>query len=104
VLEESESDLVIRVTDMAITHTAATAAIIRMAITGRISPTATILGGHTTGTTDTVIIATTVIITTIGTKLIWGIKPTELAWRRSSQLFFCPLISRSMLQLMHKAA
>jgi hypothetical protein len=62
VLEESESDLVIRVTDMAITHTAATAAII-----GRIRPTVTILGGHTT--TVTVTIATTVIITTIGTKL-----------------------------------
>ena len=64
---------------MAIIHTAHTAtAIIRMASTGRIGPTATILGGHTTGTTDTVIIAITVIIT-IGTKLIQGIKPTELA-------------------------
>jgi hypothetical protein len=55
VLEESESDLVIRVTDMA------------AAIIGRIRPTVTILGGHTT--TVTVTIATTVIITTIGTKL-----------------------------------
>ncbi len=66
-LEESESDLVIRVTDMALIHTAHTAtAIIRMVITDRIRTTATILGGHTT--TDTVIIVTTVTITTIDTK------------------------------------
>ncbi len=60
-----ESDLVIRGTDTATTAPA----IIRMAITGRIGPTATTLGRHTTGPTDTVIIAITVIITTIGTKL-----------------------------------
>jgi hypothetical protein len=66
-LVESESDLAIRVTDMAIIHTAP--AIIHMVITGRIRPTATILDRHTTGLTDTVITATTVIITTIGTKL-----------------------------------
>jgi hypothetical protein len=68
--EESGSDLAIRVTDPVITHTApATAtAIIRMALTGRIGPTVTILGGHTT--TDTVIIAVTGIIATIGTKLM----------------------------------
>ena len=66
-LEESELDLAIRVTDMAIIHTAP--AIIHMVITGRIRTTVTILGRHTTGPTDTVITATTVIITTIGTKL-----------------------------------
>ena len=69
-LEESESDLVIQVTDMAIIHMAATAtAILRTAIIDRIRPTATILDRHITGPTDTVTIATTVIITTIGTKL-----------------------------------
>jgi hypothetical protein len=52
-LVESESDLAIRVTDMAIIH---------MVITDRIRTTATILGRHTTGPTDTVITATTVII------------------------------------------
>jgi hypothetical protein len=44
--------------------------IIRTATTGHIRPTATIIGRHTTGTTDTAIIATIVIITTtMGTKL-----------------------------------
>ena len=51
-------------TPTVITHTAT---IIHMATTGHIRTTATI--GHTTGTTDTVTIATIVIITTIGTKL-----------------------------------
>jgi hypothetical protein len=46
-----------------------------MVTTGRIRTTATILDRHTTGTTDTDIIAITVIITTIGTKLTEGIKP-----------------------------
>ncbi|PYK47417.1 MAG: hypothetical protein DME20_12060 [Verrucomicrobia bacterium] len=64
-LEESESDLVIRVTDTATIHTAA---IIHMATTDPIRTTATILGRHTTGTTGTATIATTVI-TTIDTKL-----------------------------------
>lgn len=67
-LEESASDLVIQVTGMAIIHMAATA-ILRTAIIDRIRPTATILDRHITGPTDTVTIATTVIITTIGTKL-----------------------------------
>jgi len=38
-------------------------------IIDRIRTTATILDRHTTGRTDTAITATTVIITTIGTKL-----------------------------------
>jgi len=59
--EESESDLVIQRTDTAIIH---------MAITDRIRTTAIILGRHTTGPTDTAITVTTVIITTIGTKLM----------------------------------
>ena len=45
-----------------------TAAIIHMAIIDRIRATATILG-QDTGPTDTAIIVTTGIITTIGTKL-----------------------------------
>ena len=61
--------MAIQGTDTATIRTAAIPAIIRMAITGRIGPTATTLGRHTTGPTDTVIIATTVIITTIGNKL-----------------------------------
>ena len=52
--------MAIRGTDTAIIRTAP--AIIHMATTDRIRTTATILGGHTT--TDTAIIATTVIITT----------------------------------------
>ena len=56
--------MVIRVTDMATIHTAA---IIHMAITD--PTTATILGRHTTGPTDTAITVTTGIITTTGTKL-----------------------------------
>jgi hypothetical protein len=66
-LEESESDLAIRLTDTVIIHTAP--AITHMATTDRIRTTVTILGRHTTGPTDTVITATTVIIITIGTKL-----------------------------------
>jgi hypothetical protein len=60
-----ESDLVIQLTDMVIIRTAP--AIIHMDTTDRIHTTVTILGGHTT--TDTVTIATTVIITIIRTKL-----------------------------------
>lgn len=55
--------MVIRVMGMAI-HTAA---IIHTAITD--PTTATILGRHTTGLTDTAITVTTGTITTIGTKL-----------------------------------
>jgi hypothetical protein len=66
-LVESESDLAIRVTDTVIIHTVP--AITHMVITDRIRTTAIILGRHTTGPTDTVITATTVIIITIGTKL-----------------------------------
>jgi hypothetical protein len=40
-----------------------------MDTTGHIRTMATILGRHTTGTTGTAIIATTVIIITIGTKV-----------------------------------
>jgi len=63
--EESESDLVIQVTDTATTHIAP--AIIHMATTDRIRTTATILGRHTI--TDTDITDTTVTITTTDTKL-----------------------------------
>jgi len=66
-LGESESDLVIQVTDTAIIHPAT--GITHMDTTDRIRTTATTLGRHITGPTDTVTIATTVIITTIGTKL-----------------------------------
>ena len=67
-LGELEWDLVaIRATDTATIHTAP--AIIRMATAGRIRTTVTILGRHTTGPTDTAILAITVIVTTIGTKL-----------------------------------
>jgi hypothetical protein len=66
VLGESESDTVIRVIDMAITRPGI--AIIHMDTTELIR-TAITLGRHTTGPTDTAIIATTVIIRTIGTKL-----------------------------------
>jgi len=54
------SEFAIRVTDTAI---------IRMDTTDRIDTMATILGHHTIGPTDIAITATTVIITTIGTKL-----------------------------------
>ena len=54
------SELAIRVTDTAI---------IRMDTPDHIGTMATILGHHTIGPTDTAITATTVIITTIGTKL-----------------------------------
>jgi len=63
--EESESDLVIQLTDTATTHIAPV--IIHMATTDRIHTTATILGGHTT--TDTAITDTTGTITTTDTKL-----------------------------------
>ena len=62
------SDLVIPVTVMATIHTAAMAmAILRMAIIGRIRPTATILGPRT-GPTDTGITASTKSTITTGTK------------------------------------
>jgi len=67
-LGESESDLVIQVTDMVTTHTAT--AIIRMATTGHIGTTATILGRHTTGPTDTAITPPPSSPVTIGTKLM----------------------------------
>ena len=56
----------IRPTDTVITRTAT--AIIHMDTTDLLRTT-TILGRHTTGPMDTAIIATTVIITIIGTKL-----------------------------------
>jgi len=59
--EESESDLVIQLTDTVTTAPD----IIHMATTDRIRTTATILGRHTTGPTDTAITVITGI-TTIG--------------------------------------
>jgi serine acetyltransferase len=50
-----------------------------MDTTDYIGTMATILGHHTIGPTDTAITATTVIITTIGTKLTLDIKSTDLA-------------------------
>jgi hypothetical protein len=82
------------------THTAM--AILHIATIGR--TTATILGGHTT--TDTVITATTVIITTISTKLTWHIK-AALSWLGifPGQFFFAFIRKQgSVLQRMRKGA
>ena len=66
---QSELGLV-RAIDTALTAIRVTdTAIIRMDTTDRIDTMATILGHHTIGPTDIAITATTVIITTIGTKL-----------------------------------